>query len=154
EFIEDLTGHSTRRLTPPPGAEPVSTSLETWYLVYKDEEGVMHTVKGSLNGIRRSLREGLLGDASNIRAARAKSGPFESIRGIPEFRDLAMKQAGQPVPGGRDATDSISTNTPVSGTPLSSRNLKNPASGRNLGSNSGKNLAPASGKNLAPGSSK
>jgi hypothetical protein len=91
EFIEDLTGHSTRRL--------VNTDTGTgavqdiWYLAYKDEEGVLHTVKGSMVGIRRSLKEGLLGDASNVRASRSKSGPFEILRNHPEFRDLVVEPA-------------------------------------------------------------
>jgi serine/threonine protein kinase len=86
EFVEDLTGRSTRKLTA--SAEiPVS---DIWYLVYTDDETVTHTVKGTLQGIRRSLKEGVLGDASNIRAARGKSGPFELLRNHPEFRDLVL----------------------------------------------------------------
>jgi serine/threonine protein kinase len=86
EFVEDLTGQSTRR--PPPDTGQPAHDL--WYLVYKDENGTMHTVKGSTSAIRRSLREGLLGDASNIRAARTKAGPFEPLRGYPEFRDIVV----------------------------------------------------------------
>ena len=89
EFVEDITGHSTRR--PPPSES--SNPLEMWYLVYKDEEGTAHTVKGNTGAIRRSLKEGLLGDASNIRAARTKQGPFESLRSHPEFRDLVVAAA-------------------------------------------------------------
>jgi len=92
EFVEDLTGHSTRRLTPAdtgPGEPP----QDLWYLVYKDESGVLHTVKGSMGGIRRSLKEGLLGDASNVRASRTKVGPFEMLRNHPEFRDLVVEPA-------------------------------------------------------------
>jgi eukaryotic-like serine/threonine-protein kinase len=63
---------------------------DMWYLVYKDENGTLHTVKGSTNAIRRSLRDGMLGDASNIRAARTKAGPFEPLRGYPEFRDIVV----------------------------------------------------------------
>lgn len=103
EFVEDLTGHSTRRLPSTKG----STSQELWYLVYRDEEGVMHTVKGTTGAIRRSLREGLLGDASNVRAARNKSGPFEALLSFPEFRDLLIEAA--PV----DLTDTTTdTRTP------------------------------------------
>jgi serine/threonine protein kinase len=87
EFIEDLTGHSTRRVSQTLGSEG---KADVWYLVYRDDEGTQHTVKGSTTAIRRSLRDGLLGDASNVRAARAKSGPFESLRGYPEFRDLVL----------------------------------------------------------------
>jgi serine/threonine protein kinase len=96
EFVEDLTGHSTKRL----GATESSTSLqELWYLVYKDETGTAHTVKGTTSAIRRSLKDGLLGDASNVRASRTKQGPFEPLRGFPEFRDLVVAAAPLSVPG-------------------------------------------------------
>ncbi len=93
EFVEDLTGHSTRRL---PATDSSAPLHEFWYLVYKDDEGVTHTVKGTTSAIRRSLKEGLLGDASNIRASRTKQGPFEPLRSFPEFRDLVMPAAGGP----------------------------------------------------------
>ena len=88
EFVEDLTGHSTRKITPLLDAEARG---DQWYLVYKDEDAVVHTVKGTMEGIRRSLKEGLLGDAANVRASRTKGGPFELLRTHPEFRDLAME---------------------------------------------------------------
>jgi hypothetical protein len=95
EFVEDLTGHSTRRV-PTVGA---GAGADVWYLVYKDDEGVSHTVKGNTAVIRRSLKEGLLGDASNMRAGRARQGPFEPLRGYPEFRDLVVVAAPLAVPG-------------------------------------------------------
>ena len=90
EFVEDLTGQSTRR---PPGAGSTNSFAELWYLIYRDDEGVTHTVKGSTSAIRRSLKDGLLGDASNVRASRTKSGPFEPLRGHAEFRDLVVSAA-------------------------------------------------------------
>jgi serine/threonine protein kinase len=96
EFVEDLTGHSTRRVQATQTTK--AATAELWYLVYKDEEGELHTVKGTTAAIRRSLKEGLLGDASNIRAARTKQGPFESLRVYPEFRDLVMLPATFPTP--------------------------------------------------------
>jgi serine/threonine protein kinase len=95
EFIEDLTGHSTRRL---PTVDSSTPQQELWYLVYKDEMGTPHTVKGTVSAVRRSLKDGLLGDASNVRAARTKSGPFEPLRGYPEFRDLVVEAAPLSVP--------------------------------------------------------
>ena len=95
EFVEDLTGHSTRRPQVQESALPPS---EIWYLVYKDETGTAHTVKGNASAIRRSLRDGLLGDASNIRAARVKAGPFEPLTSYPEFRDLVSTPAPVAVP--------------------------------------------------------
>jgi serine/threonine protein kinase len=97
EFVEDLTGHSTRKIN---NQEGEGAAGDTWYLVYKDEEDETHTVKGSTGGIRRSLKEGLLGDASNVMACRDKRGPFETLQSFPEFRDLVIEPAG-PVGSGR-----------------------------------------------------
>jgi serine/threonine protein kinase len=106
EFIEDLTGHSTRKITP----VAAESGGEMWYLVYKDDDGVVHTVKGSTTAIRRSLKEGLLGDAGNVRASRCKSGPFELLRTHPEFRDLVL----EPAPLGRTGPKtSPEVNTPL-----------------------------------------
>jgi hypothetical protein len=66
---------------------------DLWYMVYKDDEGQSHTVKGPTDGIRRAFREGLLGDAGNIRASRTKAGPFQPLRSFPEFRDLVVAPA-------------------------------------------------------------
>ncbi len=87
EFVEDITGHSTRPIPIPGEAEGTA---DLWYLAYKDEEGATHTVKGTQSAIRNSFKEGLLGDASNIRASRAKGGPFDLLRSFPEFRDLVL----------------------------------------------------------------
>jgi serine/threonine protein kinase len=96
EFVEDLTGHSTRQVR---GATVTTNSgQDIWYLIYKDEEGTTHTVKGTTAAIRRSLKDQLLGDAENVRASRSKSGPFEMLREYPEFRDLIISAAPLPVP--------------------------------------------------------
>jgi eukaryotic-like serine/threonine-protein kinase len=110
EFVEDLTGRSTRKL---PSAGDSAASGELWYLVYKDEEGVTHTVKGSIGAIRRSLREGLLGDASNVRASRAKTGPFENLRSYPEFRDMVVTPAAMSVPKVPGAPDNSNGDMPT-----------------------------------------
>ena len=87
EFVEDLTGHSTRRV---PTTDVNATLGELWYLVYQDETGEKHTVKGTTPAIRRSLKEGLLGDAANVLASRTKAGPFDALQVYPEFRDLVL----------------------------------------------------------------
>ena len=94
EFVEDLTGQSVKRLscTQP----PTETIQEYWYLVYTDEEETVHTVKGTTPSIRRSLKDGLLGDTSNIKMSRSKAGPFESVRSYAEFRDLVVQPAKLP----------------------------------------------------------
>jgi eukaryotic-like serine/threonine-protein kinase len=86
EFIEDLTGHSTRKLTP---SGEIGLA-DVWYLYFTDDDNVTRTVKGTLQGIRRGLKDGVMGDASNVRAARSKTGPFEPLRKHPEFRDLVL----------------------------------------------------------------
>jgi serine/threonine protein kinase len=95
EFVEDLTGRSTRRVPPQTTTGNVQ---DLWYLIYKDEEGAQHTVKGTTPAIRRSLRDGLLGDAANIRASRNKTGPFDPLREHAEFRDLLVTAAPLQVP--------------------------------------------------------
>jgi serine/threonine protein kinase len=95
EFVEDLTGHSTRRVNT---AELNAAVQDVWYLIYCDDEGEQHTVKGSMAAIRRSLKDGLLGDASNVLAGRTKNGPFEPLRSYPEFRDLVVVPAPLTVP--------------------------------------------------------
>ncbi len=100
EFVEDLIGHSTKRIS----TSSVHKALaDLWYLVYRDEKGETHTVKGSTSAIRKSLKEGHMGDASNVRASKSKTGPFEPLRSYPEFRDLLIEPAvlstsGQPAP--------------------------------------------------------
>jgi serine/threonine protein kinase len=100
EFIEDLTGHSTRRV---PALGSAGAVPDLWYLVYRDDEGQTHTVKGSTTAIRRSLKDGHLGDAANVRASKTKSGPWETLRDFPEFRDMLISAAPLPVPGSAPA---------------------------------------------------
>jgi eukaryotic-like serine/threonine-protein kinase len=105
EFVEDLTGKSTRKVT-----SAVMSALDqadVWYLTYKNEEGVAQTVKGTTGAIRRSLKDRLLGDASNIRACRTRTGTFEPLRGFPEFRDLVLALGpAAPAAGAQTAADS------------------------------------------------
>jgi eukaryotic-like serine/threonine-protein kinase len=92
EFVEDLTGTSLRPAVPLTD-KPVG---DMWYLVYRDDEGETHTVKGTTQSIRKALKDGLLGDASNVRASRSKQGQFLALSGYPEFRDLVIKAAPMP----------------------------------------------------------
>ena len=62
EFLEDLTGQSRATPNAPGRAAPAAGgATDVWYMVYKDETGAAHTVKGSTDGIRKALRESLLG---------------------------------------------------------------------------------------------
>jgi serine/threonine protein kinase len=120
EFIEDLTGVTMR--SPSRLEEEKSAKVaDVWYLVYKDDDGETHTVKGMTEGIRRALKEELLGDASNIRACRTKTGPFQPLKGFPEFRDLIVEPAPM---------QTATTATPTtSATPTPPR-VKTPTSGK------------------------
>jgi serine/threonine protein kinase len=109
EFIEDLTGHSTKKLSQTEAS--LDTVQDYWYMVYHDDDGTVHTVKGTTNGIRRTLKEGLLGDASNIRMARTKAGPFDPVRQFPEFRDLVIQPNKVPTPG--TDTKTLRPTTPI-----------------------------------------
>ena len=103
EFIEDLTGSSTRRAP----AVAAGAQADLWYLAYKDEDGTTHAVKGSTSAIRRSLKDGVLGDAGNIRASRSKTGPWTPLSEFPEFRDLLVAAAplsAGPKPAAKEAT--------------------------------------------------
>jgi serine/threonine protein kinase len=93
EFVEDLIGQQLRAPSAPAPQGVDSAIQEVWYLVYKDEEGESHTVKGTSDGIRRALRDSLLGDAYNIKACRHKQGPFLGLREFPEFRPFVVEPA-------------------------------------------------------------
>jgi serine/threonine protein kinase len=93
EFVEDLMGAPLKAPAP---AVPERPPADLWYLVYRDDEGETHTVKGTTQSIRQALREGLLGDASNVRAGRTKQGQFLGLTSYPEFRDLVIEPAPLP----------------------------------------------------------
>jgi len=105
EFLEDLTGQSRTtplRLGEPAGRDAPTPPQDIWYMVYKDETGATHTVKGSTEGIRNALASHLLGDAAMILVSRTKTGHFQSLASIPEFRDLVVPPAQLPAaPGAR-----------------------------------------------------
>ncbi len=92
EFIEDLSGHSTKEvITTEPG---IGALPSYWFMTYTDDAGEeFREVKATVKGIRRSLKEGLLGDAENIRVARTKDGAYEPLKRYPEFRDLVVQPA-------------------------------------------------------------
>lgn len=94
EFLEDLTGQSR-------GSGPIqpvaAASQDMWYMVYRDEAGKTHTVKGGTDAIRNALKDGLLGDASAILVGRSKVGQFQPLHSVPEFRDLVVAPAPLPL---------------------------------------------------------
>jgi serine/threonine protein kinase len=117
EFVEELTGTSTRRVAT---TEAARDAGDLWYLIYRDDQGKDHTVKGSVNAIRKSLRDGLLGDAGNIRACRTKAGPFEPLLSYREFRDVSAGETPAPAAPSHGAAArpaSAASNRPETPTP-------------------------------------
>jgi serine/threonine protein kinase len=102
EFVEDLTGQSRGA-----AAKPAAAPTDVWYLVYRDEVNQPHTVKGTTDGIRKALRDHLLGDPTGIVVSRVKHGQFVPLHSTPEFRDLVVTPTPMPVPGGRPAADEV-----------------------------------------------
>ncbi len=99
EFVEDLTGEG-RKSGVAAHAAQAANPTDLWYMVYKDEAGQPHTVKGQADGIRRALQDNLLGDASNILVSRSKGGQFVPLASVPEFRDLVVNPAPVAKPPG------------------------------------------------------
>lgn len=95
EFLEDLTGQSRAPASRAglSGKLAAAAAADLWYMVYKDEQGVPHTVKGTTEGIRRALHDRLLGDPARIFVSRQKSGPFTPLANVTEFRDLVVNPA-------------------------------------------------------------
>lgn len=115
EFVEDLTGQSIRA----PSMPATQVVADIWYLAYRDEFGTLHTVKGSTPNIRRAYREGLLGDASNIRACRSKQGPFQPLQAFAEFRDLIVDpDATREIRSLSDVSTEASPSDPSAGTAI------------------------------------
>jgi len=117
EFLEDLTGQTRTGGTPSSMGPPPGRG-EVWYMVYKDETGETHTVKGATDGIRKALKESLLGDASAIVVGRSKTGQFVSIGSVPEFRDLLVAPAPVAIPTRRSWPDTPDLANPPKSTPV------------------------------------
>jgi eukaryotic-like serine/threonine-protein kinase len=118
EFLEDLTGQSRTSSTPSSTAPPSGRS-DVWYMVYKDETGQAHTVKGATEGIRKALKESLLGDAATILVGRSKTGQFVPIGSVTEFRDLVVAPAPMAMPGRAIASDPRKSDVPPRSNPQS-----------------------------------
>jgi serine/threonine protein kinase len=91
EFVDDLTGQ---------GELPVAAVSDDgapepwWYLQYADQQGKPHLVKGRISGIRRSLRDGRLGNPHKVLVCRTKAGAYGPLRSFPEFQDLVIDASG------------------------------------------------------------
>jgi serine/threonine protein kinase len=113
EFVEDLTGQSRAAVA----AQQAAAPADVWYLVYRDENNAPHTVKGSTDGIRKALRDRLLGDPTGIVVSRTKNGQFVPLHSTPEFRDLVVTPTPMPLPnpraGAEDETSNHGSPTPT-----------------------------------------
>ena len=97
ELVADLRGV---------GSTPsLDSSTELWYMVYRDNGGEKHTVKGTAATIRKQFREGNLGDATHILLSRTKTGTFHTIATCPEFGDLFGSGAAPSTPANDFAVD-------------------------------------------------
>jgi hypothetical protein len=121
EFVEDLLGTALKPSQTAPAPPALESGIqEVWYIVYRDEDGVSHTVKGTSEGIRRALKDALLGDTTNIKACRNKQGPFQMLREFPEFRDLVVQPGvGQHGGGSSGQMRPVSSTRPASAPQLS-----------------------------------
>ena len=131
EFIEDLTGHSTRRVAVGRGDRRRSRSSGIWST--RTTRARRTRSRAATTAIRRSLADGLLGDAGNIRCSRAKAGPFEPLRDYPEFRDLLVNAApaDRPRPRPRRNAEEPTSAFPAEGAdPVGRRHLRGKTSGR------------------------
>ncbi len=135
EFVEDISGRSTRRVGSNSSA-PGQNDL--WYIVYTDEFGTTHTVKGSMQSIRRCFKEGRLGEANDIRVSRFPAGPFELLRSHSEFRDLVIVPVAVPLL------------TPLSGTEIPRADYNGPGSGAFPKPTSSNYAGPGSGSMNRP----
>jgi len=156
EFVEDLLGQSSKAshaATAQPG--------DLWYMVYRDDDGAQHTVKGTTENIRRAYRDHLLGDAGNIRACRTKQGPFQALNSFAEFRDLVIDPEHQsalivtpsgPMTGARRASPASSVPTPPTGG-RENETVEYDAISGHSGPTSGK-WASASGRHASPNRSR
>jgi serine/threonine protein kinase len=140
EFIEDIMGRSTKKL-----ASPIANGAgqDVWYIVYSDEFGTMHTVKGSLAAIRRCLKEGRLGDAENIKVGRSQTGPFEALKNQPEFRDLVVVPAALPVPAKEGRASQRSMELPPQSSPSYGVTAPQPSSAPVIAPSPSKPISPA-----------
>src|SRR5262249_29315072 len=84
EFVDDLT--STKPLPTP--TVVAAAGNDWWYVQYTDADERARLVKGKVSGIRRSLKEGRLGDAGRVLICRTKNRAYGQLHSHVEFRDL------------------------------------------------------------------
>jgi serine/threonine protein kinase len=93
EFVEDLTGQSTRLGD---DIDDEARTDDVWYVVYTAGDDTVRTMQGSTQEVRAALREEKLGKSDMVRASRSKTGPFDPLLLFLEFRDLVVKPGEGP----------------------------------------------------------
>ena len=91
--MEDLAGKSWSGNEVPRDI----TFSDIWYMVYRDDNNEIKTVKGTTESIRRNLMAGVLGRLDAIQVSRSKTGQFVSLRSTAEFRDLVLSNTPTPI---------------------------------------------------------
>jgi len=96
EFAEDLLGKSTRPGDATDfGEEAKAPAAEEWHVVYMDGEGMLRTAKGDTAAVCQALKSGQYGNVQKARVSRSPTGPFTTLHGMIDFRDLVV----EPTPG-------------------------------------------------------
>jgi hypothetical protein len=93
EFVEDLTGQSTRMDEEP---APPAESGNLWHAVYNDTGRLPHTASGTADELRKMIQGGGCGELGDVRLSRSPEGPFSPLDQFPEFRDLVVQPASGP----------------------------------------------------------
>ena len=95
EFAEDLLGKSTRPGSKGDFGDEKPEPGDEWHVVYMDGEGMLRTAKGDTHAVRQALKSGQYGNVQKARLSRSPSGPFTTLHGMIDFRDLVV----EPTPG-------------------------------------------------------
>jgi serine/threonine protein kinase len=91
EFLEDLTGESSRPLD---GVGPDTP----WHVAYVDKSGEPKTLVGTTAEVRRGMKAGRFGDLATVQLARGSHGEIRFGRDYPEFRDIVLSRPLAPPP--------------------------------------------------------
>jgi len=101
EFVEDLTGRSTRmgeekEGEAKDGEQNGAPTEHTWYVLYNDNAGNVQTATAGRDDLRPALKAGKHGALEAVRVSRSAAGPFVALSVFPEFRDLVVQPASGP----------------------------------------------------------
>ncbi|HEV3205093.1 MAG TPA: serine/threonine-protein kinase [Gemmataceae bacterium] len=110
EFVDQLAGKGPCKA--PSKISQAQTKESWWYLQYRDEGGQPHLVKGTVSGIRRTLKEGRLGDAVNVSASPTKKGKYLPLTEFSQFTDLVPSANWKEISRGQKPARQLSDSNP------------------------------------------